>query len=418
MAEKFLTPAGSTIVVEPMAHLHSVSVGIWAKAGSAAEDKQISGVSHFLEHMLFKGTEQRSALDIAAAMESLGGVLNAFTGKEYTCYYTRSLDEHFDQSLELLADMYNNSLLDAEEFAKEKNVIIEEINMYEDSPDDRAIDLLSSILWPDHPYGRAISGTLDTVSALTRDQLAAYRQSKYSPENTVISVAGNVDQQYVIDAVNKYFSANSGEKNHTFACTSAPVSSSTYGYIYKNIEQTHVCLGFPGISIADDDYYATQVLINALGGGASSRLFQEVREKRGLSYSAYAYMDTYSAGGSIAAYASTRPSNIGELINVMVEEIANVAAHGLVDGEIEKSKTQLKGGLLLGMESSSNVMNRLGRLQLQLGRILPVGETLEKLMQVNREDIERVCNRLLKPGYLSMAIVGPEQYEVDPKELY
>ncbi len=409
---------GVTLLVQPMPHMRSVSVGVWAAAGSAGEPVELAGVSHFLEHMLFKGTATRTALEIASSMERVGGVLNAFTAREYTCYYAKSLDEHFSQAVELLADMYHNSLLAAQEFDREKNVIIEEINMYEDSPDDTVVDLLSSAMWPQHPYGRPIAGTVQSVQALTCEQLTAYYRHRYVPTATVVAVAGNIETPQAEETIRRYFAAAAQEKGDSPMCPPTRLADACAVYTHKDIEQTHVCLGLPGVSLDDGDYYPLRVLVNALGGGASSRLFQEVREKRGLSYSAYAFADSYKYGGNIIAYASTRPANVRQLIEVMAEQIAIVAQNGLNEEETNRSITQIKGNLFLSMESTSNVMNRLARTQLNLGRVVTAEETAEKLMAVTSQDIQRVCRRLLRPGNMFLAIVGPENCSMDVKTLF
>ena len=284
MAEKFILSSGMRLLVEYMPHLRSISSGIWVNCGSVYENSSINGVSHFLEHMLFKGTKQRSALDIAASMEAVGGVLNAFTGKEQTCYYTRSLDEHFSLQMDLLSDMYQNSLLAVEEFDREKKVIIEEINMYEDSPDEVALDLFTNTIFPSHPYGEPIAGNITSVSALCRDQLAEHYHRFYNPQNSVLAIAGNISPQRAVEEAEKYFQpAVVGQPAPQIA---APTAMGGENFISKDIEQSHICLGFPGVALGDEDYYAATIIANALGGGASSRLFQEVREKRGLAYSA------------------------------------------------------------------------------------------------------------------------------------
>ena len=309
--------------------------------------------------------------------------------------------------------MYRGSLLAEEEFAKEKNVIIEEINMYEDSPDDLVMDLFCQTLWPQHPYGRPVAGSLRSVGALSRDQLAAYWHDTYHAGRTVIAVAGNVTMDQVLPLVERYFGdfeAASGAQ----ACLPATVSTGKrYAYIHKDIEQTHLCMGFPALGAADADYYAAMVLANALGGGASSRLFQEVREKRGLSYSAYAYLDAYRQGGCLTAYASTRPANIQELVAAIAQEYAQVARRGITEAELQRSKDQLKGSLLLSLENSSNMMNRLGRFELSLGRIVPPEETVAQLLAVDQAAIEAVLQRIIVPERLCVAMVGPEEYAVD-----
>ena len=415
MAQKFTLSSGMRLLVEPLPHLRSIASGLWVNCGSVYEQTAINGVSHFLEHMLFKGTSQRDALTIAAEMESVGGVLNAFTGKEHTCYYARSLDEHFALQLDLLTDMYQNSLLAEKEFNREKKVIIEEINMYEDSPDEVAMDLFASTIFPDHPYGAPIAGNLTSVGGLSRDDLTAHYQRFYNPQNTVLAIAGNITPEEAIAQAEKCLTAkHCGDPAPNI---DSPTASGGEGFIAKDIEQSHVCIGFPGVPLGSDDYYAATIIANALGGGASSRLFQEVREKRGLAYSAYCYLEAYTQAGFIMAYAATTPKNGAELIKIMAEQFAILADKGLTAKEIAQSKDQLKGGLLLNLESTANVMSKLGRTELALGKIYNAEETAAKLMAVTEEDIQRTINKLIVPDKLVLAQVGPQQANINLKEL-
>ncbi len=415
MAEKILLPSGLRIVVEPMPQLRSVSIGLWSAAGSAYESPRQAGMSHFLEHLLFKGTEKRTALEISATLEGVGGVLTAFTGREHTCYYTRSMDEHFSLSLELLADMYNASLLTQADMDRERDVIIEEINMYEDSPEDVAADLFLSTLWPGHPYGRAVSGTVESVRGVTRPDLTAYWRGAYVPQRTVLAVAGHIDPDRVCSLAGSLFPAREGQALPTLP-TPTPASGSAARE--KDIEQSHVCLGFPGFPLNDPDYEAGSVLCNILGGGACSRLFQEVREKRGLSYTSYCYLDGYRQGGYLMAYGATQPSRTKELIQVMTEQFRAVAEQGVTDEELQRSKDQLRGGLVLSRESSRAVMRRLGRSELSLGELYDVEERVARLAAVTQEDVRRVTRRLLAPGSMVLTQVSPDPVDVDVKELF
>ncbi len=415
MSERFQTSSGLRVVFSPMPHLHSVSAGLWVDAGSAFETEALAGASHFLEHLLFKGTKTRSALDISLAMESKGGVLNAFTGKEHTCYYIRALDEDFALGLELLSDMYRNSLLAPEEIERERQVILEEINMYEDSPDDLAAEKFCSALWPTHPYGRPVSGSVESVAALSREQLVAYWQGHYVPERTVLAVAGNVQPDLVRELAEKLFPKAQGEPSPLL---SLPKGSKGQIITKKEIEQEHVCMGFPTFSLGDEDVYALSILTNALGGGSSSRLFQEVREKRGLSYTAYSYAEHYAQGGYLMSYAATQPNKAQTLIDVMAAEYAKLAQDGLTEEEIRLSKDQLRGSLMLSLESSSAVMSRLGRAELSLQELYDPEERVAKLMAVSAEDIQRVIQRVLRPGELVLSQVGPGPLIIDTQRLF
>ncbi|MDO4581326.1 MAG: pitrilysin family protein [Bacillota bacterium] len=416
MAEKIILDNGLRIVCEPMPHLHSVATGLWVNSGSAAEPEQLAGVSHFLEHMLFKGTAKRGAAEISRVMDGVGGVLNAFTGKEQTCFYTRCLDEHFELGLELLADMCLNSLLDGEQFDREKQVIVEEINMYEDSPDEVAGDLFARTLWPEHSYGRSVAGSLSSVGALGRDAMYDYWRMAYTPAQAVLAVAGNIEPRQVVEQARRYLGGFSGGAGA--ASLNAPRQQGGQAYIYKDIEQTHICLGLGGVAVDDADYFPLYVLVNALGGGASARLFQEVREKRGLAYSAYCFLDSYKLSGAVCAYAATQPQQAEELARVMAGQFADVAEHGLSGEELERSKNQLKGSLLLGAENPVTVMGKLGRFLCSLDELYSLEHTVAQLAAVSSDDIRRVTARLFVPGQLALAQVGPREAELDAKELF
>ncbi len=416
MTKKIVFASGLRLVIEQMPYLRSVTTGVWIKAGSVWEEEPLAGISHFLEHMLFKGTTTRSAKEIAETMESVGGIMNAFTSREQTCYYIRCIDEDFELSMDILADMHLNSVFAQEEFAREKNVVIEEINSYEDTPDDLVTELMPATMWPHHSYGRAVIGSRQTVEAMRRDDLVSYWQQKYQPRNMVIAIAGNIDEQRAVAAVEKYFAACIGDS--IAIEPSSPQAVSGTVYINKDIEQTHLCLGFPSITSRDDDYYTAAVLSCALGGGVSSRLFQEVREKRGLAYTVYSYNASFLKSGSFAAYASTRPKNINQLIQVITAEFKDIATKGITEDELLRSKQQLKGSLLFGMESSSSVMNKIGKWELMLEEQYSWEKSLDKLMQVSREDISRLAAKLFVPEKLVIATVGPQQDNFDLKKLF
>ncbi|MBQ6606811.1 MAG: insulinase family protein [Firmicutes bacterium] len=417
MAEKYVLSNGVRLLLEYMPHLRSVSAGVWADTGSARETEAAWGVSHLLEHMLFKGTPTRTSLQLSAAMDDVGGVLNAFTSKEQTCYYTKALDEDLELSLDLLSDMYARSLLDANELERERGVVIEEINMYEDSPDELVLDLFSSAIWPDHSYGRSISGTVESVSALDRQTLYDYWLSRYTAEDTVLALAGNVCPERAKELAEKYFGALR-QGDGPFPEPETPAFSAGQAFIEKDIEQNHICMGFPGVSLRDDDYYAAAIVSNLFGGSASARLFQEIREKRGLAYSAFSHLDCFKLGGSFFAYASTQPEKTNELVQVMADEFARLAVEGLAASDIERSKRQLKGSMLLGLESTSSTMNKLGKMELSLGRVYSPEETVEKLMAVTPDDVMRVIRRMVRPGALVLAQVGPTDCGFTAKELF
>ncbi|MCL2496049.1 MAG: insulinase family protein, partial [Clostridiales bacterium] len=360
---------------------------------------------------LFKGTKRRNARQIAATMDSVGGMINAFTSKEYTCYYTRALDEHVTLSLDLLADLYTDSQLLEQEFKLEKDVIIEEINMYEDTPDDLVGDLFAATLWPRHSYGRPVIGSKESVQSLTRAELDDYYRRSYAPSNTVLSIAGNVTPEQALREAEHYFGAFDGISSKP--STEMPQAVSDSSFIFKDIEQMHVCLGFPAVAESDDDYYTAHLLTNILGGGMSSRLFQEVREKRALSYSAYAFLGSYAQDGYFCAYASTRPQKLQELVCVIAAELQKIVREGIHEEELNSAKQQIKGGLLLGWENSGGVMNKLGKSLLTLDKVYSVEDTLKRVMAVEIADVERLAHSVLNPGKAVLSVVGALDEPVD-----
>lgn len=418
MAQRFQLTSGMELVVEQMPGSRSVACGLWARAGSAWESDHLAGVSHFLEHMLFKGTRRRDAQQIAATMDSVGGMINAFTSKEYTCYYTRALDEHLSLSLDLLADLYTDSQLAEREFTLEKDVVIEEINMYEDTPDDVVGDLFTATLWPQHSYGRPVIGSKESVTGLSRDDLYEYYRKSYAPHNTVLAIAGNVTPQQALREAEHCLGAFAGVGASVKPRAELPQTKSGSSAIFKDIEQMHVCLGFPAVAEADEDYYAAHLLTNILGGGMSSRLFQEVREKRGLSYSAYAYLGSYARDGYFCSYASTRPQKLRELVQVIAAELQKIVREGVRSAELNSAKQQIKGGLLMGWENSGTVMNKLGKSLLTLGKLYSVEETLQKVMAVEMEDIERLAQSVLDPQKAVLSIVGALEEPIDLQSIW
>ncbi len=408
---KDVLPNGVRVLTEEMDNAYSVTVGIWVATGSNYEDPALAGVSHVLEHMLFKGTKKRTAKQLAEAMEEVGGQMNAFTSKEHTCYYVRCLEEHFELAVDLLADMFLESTLDEVEFAREKNVVLEEISMYEDSPDDLVTELFSGTLWPKHQYGLPVIGTTASVEGLSWQELKKYYKTVYAPAHTVVSVAGKVEHQRVLAVIGSYLGSFAGDWDKPVLFL--PESSAGKNYIYKDIEQVHLCLGLPGVPAEDDDFYVMNVLTNVLGGGVSSRLFQEAREKRGLTYSIYSYHGAYCLGGYLMSYASTSPVKVPEVLEVMGKEMKDIATNGITTAELNRSKEQLKGSLLLSMENTSNVMIKLGKSETNFDHVITIEEMVEKIKQVTLEDVERLAKTVLLPEKLVLAQVGPKEYTAD-----
>ncbi|EFM13111.1 peptidase M16 domain protein [Paenibacillus curdlanolyticus YK9] len=401
--KKYTLSNGLRVVVEPIPTCRSVSFGIWVKTGSRHENEQDNGVSHFIEHMLFKGTERHTAKDIADLFDGIGGNVNAFTSKEYTCYFAKVLDQHLPIAVDALADMFFESKFDADELAKEKNVILEEIAMYEDTPDDKVHDEASRAAYGDHPLAYSILGLEDRLTAMTGDDLRTYMRNQYRIDNVVISVAGNIEEQSLLVLLEQHFGAFA---NHgTEPVLSTPTFRGDYVFHQKQTEQNHICLSFPGCSIADPNLYAMVLLNNALGGGMSSRLFQEIREKRGLAYSVYSYHTSFADSGLFTIYAGTAPKQTTEVLDITMELLGELAANGLTDAELHRGKEQLKGSLILSLESTSSRMNRNGKNELMLGRHYTLDEMLDRIDEVSMNDIVNMTKRMLNVPF-SVAVVG------------
>ena len=375
---------GLRILVEPISTCRSVSFGIWVKIGSRNESALQNGISHFIEHMLFKGTDRYSAKDIAEVFDGIGGNVNAFTTKEYTCYYAKVLDEHLPIAVDVLADMFFHSQMDKEELNKERNVILEEISMYDDTPDDLVHDLLAKASYGEHSLGYTILGTETNLEAIASEDLREYMQQHYNLQNTVISIAGNVDDS-IMELMEAHFGAFA---NQGLTSTySEPQFIGDSIYQFKQTEQNHICLSLPSASMTDDDLYAMILLNNVIGGGMSSRLFQEIREKRGLAYSVYSYHSAYMDSGLFAIYTGTAPKQTEEVLKVTMEVVAEMIVKGMKESELHKGKEQLKGSLILSLESTSSRMNRMGKNELMLGKHFTLDETIARIEAVQMAQI-------------------------------
>lgn len=400
---KYTLSNGLRVVVEYIPTFRSVAFGIWVKTGSRNETPDNNGISHFVEHMLFKGTQDRSAKDIADLFDGIGGNVNAFTSKEYTCYFAKVLDQHLPLAVDALSDMFFNSQLDAAELAKEKNVILEEISMYEDTPDDKVHDEASRAAYGDHPLAYSILGLEERLTAMDSSALRGYMNDTYTIENTVISVAGHVEEGALLELLEKHFGRFSIKGAPSLI--EAPSFNGDYIFYKKKTEQNHICLSFPGCSISDPQLYAMILLNNALGGGMSSRLFQEIREKRGLAYSVYSYHTSYADSGLFTVYAGTAPKQTKDVLDLTMEQLEELSVKGLADDELHRGKEQLKGSLILSLESTSSRMNRLGKNELMLGRHYTLDELLERIDNVTMADVQDVTKRMLSVPF-AVAMVG------------
>ncbi len=396
---------GLQVVLETIPFIHSVSFGIWVKNGSRNEDTSTNGISHFIEHMLFKGTETRTAKDIADEMDQIGGQLNAFTSKEYTCYYVRALDTHFDIAIDILSDMFFCSKFDDGEIIKERNVIIEEINMYEDTPEELVHDILQAQVWNGDSLAYSVLGTVDSISQFDNVSFREYYGANYHQQNTVIAVAGNFDEDSVIRKLEAYFGGfkrDGDYKKSAFATVYTP------GVVTKekDIEQVHICMGLPSISVGSDESYSLAAINTIFGGGMSSRLFQNIREENGLAYSVYSYNSSYADTGLFSIYAALNRAQAQQVVGLIIAEIKRLFTDKITPDGLARAKEQLKSNYLLSLESSSNRMNSLGRSQLMLGRILSPEELIQKIDRINTDNVYALVEKIFNLNALSLAAVG------------
>ena len=410
MYRKTVLPNGVRIITEEIEHVRSAAIGLWVGAGSRDEREGYEGISHFMEHMFFKGTEHRTARALAESLEAVGGQLNAFTTKEYTCYYAKVLDEDLDLAIDVLSDMFFHSLFDEKEIEKEKNVVIEEIKMYEDSPDELIHDIFSEHVWNEHPLGKPILGTEESIRALSREKVMQFLSEHYAPDNVVIAVAGKIKHEDVVAKLSDQF--GTFKRGGRRILEGTPTGQIVEHYQKKDTEQMHILLGVPGLGQDDDDIYAMHIFNNILGGGLSSRLFQEIREQRGLAYSVYSYHSTYVDTGLFAIYAGTSPKNTKEVIECILQELMDIKQKGITADELARTKAQIKGGLYLGLESVSSRMSRLGKTELTFNRVLLPEEVIEKLEKVTLEDVSRLIGRLWQREKISIMTLGPAGHEV------
>jgi predicted Zn-dependent peptidase len=391
--------SGLRVVTETLPALRSVTVGFWVGTGSRDEPEHLAGASHFLEHLLFKGSPTRRAVEIAEAVESVGGDMNASTGQELTQFFVRVPDRHLLLAVEILSDIVWSPALRPGEVESERHVILEEIRMRDDTPDDLVHDVFANALFPDHPLGREISGTEETISSMPRDDIVAYHHEHYHPENMVVAVAGNVTHDDVLALVEAGLPAPSSHKRppRTDAATAR-----------EPLEQAHLVVGMRALPRDDPDRYALTVLDQVLGGGMSSRLFQEVREQRGLAYSVFSYRSAFEETGALAVYCGTSPEHVDEVLDLVGHEFDRLVDDGGVDeGELERAKGHLTGSLALSLESSSSRMNRIGRAELTLGEVPEIDEVVARIEAVGADDVARVIDRVVAPGRRTLAVIGP-----------
>ena len=403
MIDKHTSDNGLRVVLESIPTVRSVTIGIWILTGSRNETEVNNGISHLIEHMLFKGTKKRSAKDIAEAFDSIGGQVNAFTSKEYTCYYARVIDTHKEFALEVLTDMFFNSTFVKEELEREKKVVSEEIKMYEDAPDDIVHDLLAKAAFGDHSLGYPILGTDEHLKSFTQESLFEYKDTNYNPENVVVSVAGNVDKSF-ISTIEDYFTdfKKTGKKNEI----KSPLFIGEDLRRTKDTEQAHLCFGYNGFAVDDDCLSSLAILNNVLGGTMSSRLFQEVREAKGLAYSVYSHHSSYLDSGLLTVYAGTGKESLSELKTTVEQTISTLVSKGISDKELNNSKEQLKGQIMLGLENTSSRMMRNGRNELLLNKHRSLDDIVKEINAVDHQSIKSVSDKLFsqKPA---IALIAP-----------
>lgn len=399
-----------------MPHVRSVSIGVWLARGSRHEPAEQSGIAHFVEHMLFKGTATRSAEDIAQTIDSIGGQMDAFTAKEYAGYYLKVLDEHLPLAVDVLSDIVMRPALTAADVEREKKVIIEEIKMVEDTPDDLVHELFTEGFWPGHPLGRPILGTRDTVEALTVEGLREYFSDVYSAQNLIVSVVGNIEHQQVRALVERAF--ESLPRPGTPLGDTPPRVVPHVLVRHKELEQSHVCLGASSYQQDHADRYASYLLNVVLGGSMSSRLFQNVREKRGLAYAVFSGLAAYRDAGTVTVYAGCANDAVGELIDVVIGEIRRLKTEPLPESELRRAKDHLKGSLMLSLESTSSRMSHLARQEIYFDRHFGLDETLEGVERVTHNDVVRVAQDLFGNGALAATVLGAVNgLELPPERL-
>jgi len=405
-------PSGLRIVTEEVSTSRSAAVGIWANVGSRDEAKSVAGASHFLEHLLFKGTKSRTALEISSSIEAVGGEMNAFTGQEYTCFYARVIDTDLALAVDVVTDLITSSTFTADDVASERKVVLSEIAVRDDDPSDYIHELYLETYYGDSPIGRSILGTVDSINKMPRNSIFNYYKKHYQPENLVVSVAGNIKHKKVVKMVEEAISRDGFldvPNNKHEIRTITPIKTpgvGEVGIIDRKTEQAHILYGFPGLARSDERRFALSILGSAIGGGMASRLFQEIREKRGLAYTTYAYPQQFAGTGTLAFYAGCRTEKAEEVIKLMREISESVAQHGLTDEEISRAKGAVTGGLILGQEDTGSRMSRIGKSELVYGEIMSFDEILNKVRSVTPDQIHQLARDLLSAP-ATLALVGP-----------
>jgi predicted Zn-dependent peptidase len=410
MFAKTVLDNGIRIVSHEMPEHRSASLGIWVENGSRHESRQQNGISHFIEHLLFKGTERRSAAQIAEEMDAVGGVLNAFTSKEHTCYYAKVLDENLPMAIDLLSDIFLHSTFDATEIERERSVILQEISQAEDTPDDYVHDLFSLDFFKDHPIGRPICGRADTVSAFQRDDFLGFFKSRYRPGRVVVAGAGNLRHEGLVqEMAARLGSVSRGSSDGSGAALEGEGAPQMCAGVFphaKSLEQVHLCLGMAGIHQSHPKRYASYVLNTMLGGGMSSRLFQEIREKRGKAYSVYSFSSMYKDAGYFGVYAGTGDESVAEVLELILKELKKLAAGELKDEELRRTQGQLVGSMILGLESTDSWMSHIARNEIYFGKTITTEEICRNIRSVTRDDVVDLARALFRSEAMALTLLG------------
>jgi len=409
--QRTVLPGGLRVITESLPAVRSAALGIWAGVGSRDEDRDHAGATHYLEHLLFKGTGRRSALEISAEMDAVGGELNAFTAKEYTCYYARVLDSDLPLAIDVLSDMVNNSVIAPRDVDAERGVILEEIAMNEDDPSDLVHEAFAAQLFGDTPLGRPILGTVDSINSISRDRIWEHYRARYTPDSLVVAAAGSVDHDKVVELVARAFGpVRGGDREPALprlgGSSAGDATGTGVSLVSRPIEQANLVLGCAGLARSDPRRFALGVLNSALGGGMSSRLFQEVREKRGLAYSVFSFSSQHAEAGLWGIYAGCLPAKADDVLAICRDEVAKVIADGLTDEELDRGKGQLRGSIVLGLEDPSSRMSRLGKSELVHPRLEPVEEILAAIEAVTATDVREIAAAVLGQPK-ALAVVGP-----------
>ena len=412
---KSVLPNGIRILTERMPHVRSVAVGVWVETGSRHEREARGGVSHLIEHLVFKGTATRTAQDIARTMDSVGGQMDAFTTKENTCFYVQVLDEHLPLAVDLLTDILLHPLFDAEELEREKSVVLQEIRMVEDTPDDVIHDLFAAQVWGDHPLGRPILGTRELVTGFGRDGIAEHFGEEYVPPQIIIAVAGNVTHEQVVELFGRGF--NGFERGARPRAGSTPRLCPGVNIVHKALEQVHLVMGFPGLRHAAPERYAMFLLNDVIGGSMSSRLFQEIRERQGLVYSIHTGAQAYADTGVLYVQAATDAQNFSKVLKSVLKELRDLKKDGITADELKRAKDHLKGSLMLSLESTSSRMNRLAKHEMHLGSFLTMDAMLASIDGVKHEEVQALVTQVLDEDQLALTTLGPLDRRNLPAEL-